>query len=85
VQGTAIVVRDDVGLKELLKAKRRSWSQRAYGAKIVLVAMRVTSAEYWLLPPTRFPRVIRAAKAVITGKRQESGLHGVLRLHALSA
>jgi general stress protein 26 len=85
VQGTAIVVRDDVGLKELWKSTRRSWLPRADRAKTVLVAMRVTSAEYWLLPRTRLPRVIGAAKALITGKRQESGLHGVLRLHALSA
>ena len=40
---------------------------------------------YWLLPRTRLPRVIGAAKALITGKRREPALHGVLRLHALSA
>src|SRR5688572_11235120 len=44
VQGTAIVVRDDVGLKELGKSTRRSWFPRDDGAKIVLAAMRVTSA-----------------------------------------
>jgi general stress protein 26 len=85
VQGTAIVVRDDVGFKELSTSRVRSWLPRARRSPdVVLVAMRVTRAEYWLLPPTRIPRFVSAAKALMTGRR-EAGRHGVLKLHALGA
>ena len=49
--------------------------------EIVLLAVRVTRAEYWLVPRTRLVRIAGAVKALITGKRREAGKHGVLDLH----
>lgn len=86
VQGTAVVVRDDVKLKELWNPTLRSWFPRGRrDPEIVLVAVQVARAEYWLVPRTRFVRVIGMAKALLTGKRQESGKHGVLDLRPLPA
>lgn len=85
VQGMAVVVRDDVKLKELWNPTLRAWFPRGrQDPGIVLVAMRVTRAEYWLAPRTRMVRVIGMLKALATGKPQESGKHGVLDLHPLS-
>jgi general stress protein 26 len=82
VQGTAVVVRDDVKLKELWNPSLRSWFPRGRrDPEIVLVAMRVTRAEYWLVPRTRLVRVMGMVKALATGKRHEAGKHGVLDLH----
>jgi general stress protein 26 len=82
VQGTAVVVRDDVKLKELWNPTLRSWFPRGRrDPEIVLVAMRVARAEYWLLPRTRLARVIGILKALATGKRHEGGKHGVLDLY----
>lgn len=86
VQGMAVVVRDDVKLKELWNPTLRSWFPRGrQDPGIVLVAMRVTRAEYWLAPRTRMARVMGMVKALATGKRQEAGKHGVLDLHPLFA
>ena len=86
VQGTAIVVRDDVRLKELSKKPLRSWFTRGTrNPRIVLVAMRVTRAEYWLGPRNGVLRLVEAAKSMMMGKRPASGRHGVLELHALTA
>ena len=86
VQGTAIVVRDDVRLQELWNPTLRSWFPRGRrDPEIVLVAVRVMRAEYWLVPRTRMVRVIGMAKAMLTGRRQEAGRHGVLDLHPLIA
>ena len=86
VQGTAVVVRDDVKLKELWNPTMRSWfpaGRRDPG--IVLVAMRISRAEYWLVPRTRLARVAGMVKAVATGKRHEAGTHGVLDLSPMLA
>jgi general stress protein 26 len=86
VQGTAVVVRDDVKLKELWNPALRSWFPRGRrDPEIVLVAVRVERAEYWLMPRTRLLRVLGMAKAMLTGKHQEAGKHGVLDLHPLLA
>ena len=86
VQGTAVVVRDDVKLKELWNPTLGSWFPRGRrDPEIVLVAVRVTRAEYWLVPRTRLVRVMGMAKAMVTGKRHEAGKHGVLDLHQLLA
>lgn len=86
VQGTAVVVRDDVKLKELWNPSLRSWFPSGRrDPEIVLVAMRVTRVEYWLAPRTRVSRVIGMVKALATRKRQEAGMHGVLDLSPLFA
>lgn len=86
VQGTAVVVRDDVKLKELWNPTLRSWFPRGRrDPEIVLVAVHVSRAEYWLVPRKRIVRVVGMAKALLTGKRQEAGKHGVLDLRPLPA
>ena len=86
VQGTAVIVRDDVKLQRVWNPTLRSWFPRGRrDPEIVLVALRVESAEYWLVPRTRFSRVAGMLQAVMTGKRHEAGKHGVLDLHPLFA
>ena len=83
VQGTAVVVRDDVRLRELWNPTLRSWFHRRSGdQEIVLVAVRVLRAEYWLAPRTRMARVLGSVRAVVTGKRREAGRYGILELHS---
>lgn len=82
VQGTAVVVRDNVKLKELWDPKMRAWFPKGrQDPDLVLVAVRVDSAEYWLVPRRRLAGIASAAKAMITGRRQPAGHHGVLELH----
>lgn len=86
VQGTAVVVRDDVKLKELWNPSLRSWFPTGRrDPEIVLVAMRVSRAEYWRVPRTRLVRIAGMVKALATGKRQKAGTHGVLDLSPLLA
>lgn len=83
VQGTAVVVRDDVKLRELWNPTLRSWFTRSSREPdIVLVAVRVLRAEYWLAPRTRMARVLGSVRAVVTGKRREAGRYGILELHS---
>ena len=85
VQGTAVIVRDDVKLQKSGHPALRAWFPRgARAGDIVLVAVRVERAEYWLVP-SRFSRAIRMAKGMMTGKRREAGKYGVLDLHPLLA
>ncbi len=82
VQGTAIVVSDDVKLRNLWNSTLRSWFPRGKrDPEVVLVAVRVMRAEYWLVPRTRFRRVAGMAKAMLTGNREQAGTHGILDLH----
>jgi general stress protein 26 len=86
VQGTAVVVRDDVKLREVWNPTLRAWFPRGRrDPEIVLIAVRVSNAEFWLVPRTRASRVIRMLNAVLTGRRQEAGKHGILDLHQLPA
>ena len=86
VQGTAIVVRDDVKLRELWNSTLRSWFPRGrVSPDIVLVAVRVVRAEYWLVPRSRLKRATGMAKAILTGKQQDAGRYGILDLHTLTA
>jgi general stress protein 26 len=86
VQGTAVVVRDGVKLQELWNPTMRSWFPRGKrDPDIALVAVRVTRAEYWLVPRTRIPRVVGMLHSMVTGRRHETGKHGVLDLHAMPA
>ena len=84
VQGTAIVVRDDVKLKELWNRTLRAWfpgGRRDH--EIVLVAVRIVRAEYWLVPRTRMMRVVGMLKATLTGHRHTAWKHGFLDLHSV--
>jgi general stress protein 26 len=86
VQGTAIVVRDDWQLKRMWNSTYRSWFPKGKrDPEIVLVAVRVERAEYWLVPRTRIARLAGAVKALVTGRRHDAGRHAVLDLHPLSA
>ena len=86
VQGTAVVVRDDLQLKRMWNATYRSWFPKGrHDPEIVLVAVRITRAEYWLVPRTRLARTAGALKAAVTGRRHEGGRHGVLTLHSMVA
>jgi general stress protein 26 len=78
------VVRDDVKLQEMWNPTMRSWFPRGRrDPEIVLVAVRVARAEYWLVPRSRVARVIGMAKTLMTGTRHGAGKHGVLDLHPL--
>lgn len=78
VQGTAVVVRDDVQLNRPWSSTYRAWFPKGKrDPELVLVAVRIISAEYWLVPRTR---LFGVAKGMVTGRRQESGRHGVLQL-----
>lgn len=82
VQGTAVVIRDDVKLKKMWKPTFRMWFSRSQQEpEIVLVAVRVTRAEYWLVPRWPLSRLFNAASAVVAGQAGESGRHGILDLH----
>jgi len=86
VQGTAVVVRDDVKLKELWDPTLRSWFPRGRrDPEIVLVAMRVSRAEYWLVSRSRLRRIIGMVRALASGKRSDAGKHGILDLSPLFA
>jgi general stress protein 26 len=81
VQGTAVVIRDDLQLRRLWKWTYRSWFPKKQGDReLVLVAVRVSSAEYWLVPRTRLSRLVGTATSFLTGRRQDVGRHGVLQL-----
>ena len=84
VEGTAIVVRDSLERKRVWNASYRSWFPKGKSdPSIALVALRVTRAEYWLVPRSRLARLAGALKAQLTGRRHENGLHGVLDLEPL--
>lgn len=86
VQGTAVVIRDNVKLQELWNPTLRFWFPRGRRQDdVVLVAVRVTRAEYWLVPRTRLTRALRKVGAMLTGKRHAAANHGILDLHPLIA
>jgi general stress protein 26 len=81
VQGTAIIVQDDVKLQRLWRPTLRTWFPEGQrDPEIVLVAVRVSRVEYWVVPRRPLRRLVGAAKALVTGKRYEAGKHGVLDL-----
>jgi general stress protein 26 len=82
VQGTAVVVRDDMQLNRMWNPTYRSWFPKGKSdPEIVLVAVRITRVEYWIVPRTRIARVVGAIKATITARRNESGHHGAFDLY----
>jgi general stress protein 26 len=81
VYGTAVVVRDDVSINRLWNPTYRAWYPKGkHDPELVLVAVRVSRAEYWLVPRSRVTRVFGAAKALVTGRRYEAGKRGMLEL-----
>jgi len=81
VHGTAIVVRDEMIVNRLWNPTYRAWFPKGKrDPELVLVAVRVSRAEYWLVPRSRITRVLGAAKALLTGRRYEAGRHGTLEL-----
>ena len=86
VQGTAIVVKDDLQVRRLWNPAHRVWFPKAArDREIALIAVRVDRAEYWLVPRTRVSRVARALKSIVMGRVQPPGRHGVLDLNPLNA
>ena len=86
VQGIAVVVRDDVQLKRQWSPSYHAWFPRGKPeSEVVLVAVRVSRAEYWFAPRKGLARMYGAAKEVITGRHQEPGRHGVVDLEPASA
>jgi general stress protein 26 len=86
LQGTAVVVQDDLQLKRMWNPTYRAWFPKGRrDPEIVLVAVRIARVEYWLVPSTRIARVAGALKAMATGRRHEAGRHGVLEVHPLTA
>jgi general stress protein 26 len=85
VQGTAVIVQDDVRVKRLWRPALRAWFPRGRGdSEIVLVAVRVERAEYWLVP-RRLRGVLGAVSSLISARRADAGQHGVLDLHPAPA
>jgi general stress protein 26 len=86
VQGTAVVVQDDLQLKRMWNSTYRTWFPKGRrDPEIVLVAVRIARAEYWLVPATRVARVAGAVKAMATGHQHEAGRHGILELYRVPA
>jgi general stress protein 26 len=81
VQGTAVVVCDDWYLKRFWNPTYRAWFPKGRkDPELVLVAVRVTRAEFWLVPRSRIRRVFGAASAILTGRKYEAGQHGMLEV-----
>ena len=81
VYGTAFVVHDDYQIGRLWNPTYRAWFPKGKrDPELVLVAVRVARAEYWLVPRSRITRVLGAARALATGRRYEAGKHGTLEL-----
>jgi general stress protein 26 len=81
VYGTAVVVHDDMTVNRLWNPTYRAWFPKGKrDPALVLVAVRVSRAEYWLVSRSRISRVLGAAKAMVTGRRHEAGRHGTLEL-----
>jgi general stress protein 26 len=81
VYGTAVVVRDDFYVRRFWNPTYRAWFPKGKNdPELVLVAVRVSRAEYCLAPRSRLARAFGAAKAMLTGKRHEAGKHGILEL-----
>jgi general stress protein 26 len=81
IHGTAVVVRDDLVLRRVWNPTYRAWFPKGRRhPEIVLIALRVERAEYWLVPRSRLVRLFGAAKALVTRKPYEAGSRGTLTL-----
>jgi general stress protein 26 len=86
VQGTAVVVQDDLRLKRMWSSTYRAWFPKGRrDPDLVLVAVRITRADYWIVPLKRVSRLVGAARSLVTGRKEAAGRHGVLELYAATA
>ncbi len=82
VQGTAVIVQDDVKVRRMWKPALSAWLPRgSTDTEIVLVAVRVERAEYWRVP-RRLGLAVGMVKSYLTRRQTGAGYHGVLDLHA---
>lgn len=82
--GTAIVIHDDLKVKRIWNPTYRAWFPKGRkDPEIVLIAVKISRVDYWLVPRSRLSRVAGAARAVVTGTRYEAGGHGTLQLAAM--
>ena len=86
VQGTAIIVKDDLQVRRLWRPAYRAWFPKgARDSEVALIAVRVSRAEYWLVPRTQLARVARTLKSIVISRRYQPGRHGVLDLNPMKA
>lgn len=79
LSGRAILVRDPRKVKELWNPTYRAWFPRGTrDPELVLLAVEVFHAEYWIVPTSRVARVASALRAVVTRRRYEAGTHGAI-------
>ena len=78
VHGIAVVVKDNLRLKKLWKPTYRAWYPKGKSdPEIVLVAVKVSRVDYWLVPRSRLARAAGAVGALVTRRRYEAR-HGTL-------
>jgi len=73
VRGTAVVVHDGVKLKKVWNPTFRAWFPKGKrDPEIALIALKIASVDYWVVPRSRLVRVTGAARALLTGRRYEA-------------
>ena len=78
IEGTAVVVKDQLRVKKLWHATYRAWYPKGKtDPEIVLLALKVSRVDYWQVPRSRLARAAGAVGALVTRKRYEAG-HGTL-------
>jgi general stress protein 26 len=81
VHGIAVVVHDDVKVRRMWNPTYRAWFPRGLrDSQVALIALRVITADYWLVPRTRITRGLGAVKALVTRRRYEARKRGTLDL-----
>ncbi len=82
VSGRAELVEDAHKAKELWIPFYRTWFPKGLEDRnLILIRVRVETAEYWDSPSSMVVQLIGFAKAVLTGQTQEEGAHERLNLH----
>jgi general stress protein 26 len=81
ISGRARLVRDKEKAKELWNPMYKAWfPQGLDDPKLALLAVDVSSAEYWATPGTKITHLVGFTKAMLTGDRYEPGDHAKVRL-----
>lgn len=84
VGGTATVVKDTAKAKELWTPAMKAWfPEGVTESDLVLIQVKIDSAEFWDAPAGKMVKLMKMAKAAITGQRYEAsaGEHGRVNLH----
>ncbi len=82
VSGRAELVEDPQKAKELWSPFYRAWFPKGLeDPNLILIRVRVETAEYWNSPSSMVVQLVGFAKAVLTGQPQDSGDHERLNLH----